>query len=104
MIYELRIYHVAPGKMPTLKQRFEQVTLRLFEKHGVKVTDFWEDVDDGAGRLYYIVEYESREQRDRHFGAFQEDPEWVAAKKKSEEAGTVVERVDSYFMKRAPFF
>jgi len=105
MIYELRIYHVAQGKMRALKERFERVTLSLFEKHGVKVVSFWEDVESSENRLYYVVEYESVDQRNERFvGGFQKDPQWIAAKAKSEEQGTLVDRVDSYFMKNVPFF
>jgi len=52
-----------------------------------------------------VVEYESVDQRNERFvGGFQKDPQWIAAKAKSEEQGTLVDRVDSYFMKNVPFF
>ena len=42
MIYELRTYQVVPGKMKNLNDRFANITLPLFEKHGMKVIGFWE--------------------------------------------------------------
>ena len=35
MIYELRRYRVMPGRMPDLLERFDTVTVKLFEKHGI---------------------------------------------------------------------
>jgi hypothetical protein len=40
MIYEWRIYEVMPGKMNLLHDRFQKITLKLFEKHGIKVVGF----------------------------------------------------------------
>jgi hypothetical protein len=41
MMYELRIYHCVPGKLPELHKRFEGVTLKLFAKHGIRPVGFW---------------------------------------------------------------
>lgn len=41
MIYELRIYTTLPGRMPNLLARFENHTLRIWEKHGIKQVGFW---------------------------------------------------------------
>ncbi len=35
MIYELRIYRCVPGRKPALLSRFENETLRIWEKHGI---------------------------------------------------------------------
>ena len=37
MIYELRTYQVVPGKMKNLNDRFANITVPLFEKHGMQV-------------------------------------------------------------------
>lgn len=34
MVHELRIYHCLPGRLPVLLNRFETVTLKLWERHG----------------------------------------------------------------------
>ena len=36
MIYELRIYRCVPGRKPALLSRFENETLRIWEKHGIR--------------------------------------------------------------------
>jgi len=39
MLYELRIYHCAPGKLGALNRRFEEVTLGLWEKFMIHPVD-----------------------------------------------------------------
>jgi hypothetical protein len=41
MIYELRIYDYVPGRMPALLSRFENETLRIWERHGTRQAGFW---------------------------------------------------------------
>ncbi len=36
MIYELRVYHCVPGRLPNLLKRFDTITLKLWEKHGIR--------------------------------------------------------------------
>ncbi len=41
MIHELRIYHCAPGRLAALNHRFETITLKLWQKHGIRQAGFW---------------------------------------------------------------
>ena len=41
MIYELRIYRCVPGRKSALLSRFENETLRIWEKHGIRQAGFW---------------------------------------------------------------
>ena len=36
MLYELRIYECVPGRLPDLLKRFDTITLKLWEKHGIQ--------------------------------------------------------------------
>ena len=40
MIYEQRIYTCIPGRLPALLKRFEEQTLKIWEKHGIKQAGF----------------------------------------------------------------
>lgn len=56
MIHELRIYHALPGRLPDLMNRFEKVTIRLFEKHGIKQVGFWTvGIGESNQDLIYIL-------------------------------------------------
>ena len=61
MIHELRIYRCVPGRKPALLSRFENETLRIWEKHGIRQAGFWttligkssqEITDDRIARPY----------------------------------------------------
>jgi len=100
MIYELRLYYLHPGRLEALHRRFANHTTKLFEKHGIKTVDSWDDAE-GKDALYYIVEFADRQSRDQSWVSFQQDPEWQEAKRQSELDGPIVERVESIFMNRA---
>jgi NIPSNAP protein len=93
MLYEYRAYYVMPGRMPDIQRRFADVTMRLFDKHGIKVVGFWEPVIGESNELVYICAYDDLNHRDQVWKSFLNDPEWQAAKKASEMNGPLVERV-----------
>jgi hypothetical protein len=93
MIYEYRAYYIVPGRMPDIQRRFRDVTMGLFTKHGIRVVGFWETVIGESNELVYICAYDDLAHRERAWRAFMADPEWQAAKKSSEAAGPLVERV-----------
>ena len=100
MIYELRTYTAAPGKLDRLHRRFRTVTLGLFEKHGMRVVGFWEPAapDEGEGDLVYLLAHPSREAADAAWAAFRADEEWVRAKAASETDGLLAAKVASRFL------
>jgi hypothetical protein len=92
MIHELRVLHCVPGRLPALLKRFENDTLRLFEKHGIKQVGFWTvAIGESNNDLFLIVEWESLAERELKFGAFAKDPEWLEVRRKSEEDGGPLE-------------
>ncbi len=91
MIYELRTYHSVPGRLPALLKRFETITVRLFEKHGIRQLGFWTvAIGESNQDLIYILQWDSLDDRAVKFAAFQKDPEWIEARRKSEEDGPLV--------------
>jgi hypothetical protein len=104
MLYELRIYEVHPGRMQAMHDRFPNFTLRIFSRLDMKVTEFWVDTDEGHNRLYYVMEFASREDRDAKFETFKNDPEWQKVKRETELDGPITEKVESVFLKQAPYF
>jgi len=91
MYYELRTYHVMPGKLPALVKRFETVTTHLFEKHGFRQVGYWTTmIGQSNNDFVYMLAWESLAEREKCFAAFQADPEWISARTKSEADGTLV--------------
>ena len=91
MIYETRVYRCLPGRLPALIKRFETITLKLWEKHGIKQAGFFTTlVGESNQELTYILAWESLADREKKWGAFATDPEWLAARAKTEEDGQIV--------------
>ena len=84
MIYELRIYHCVPGKLPDLLKRFDTITLKLWEKHAIHQAGFWTTlVGPSANDLTYFLKWESLAEREAKMAKFGSDPEWLAARAKT---------------------
>ncbi|WP_270884169.1 NIPSNAP family protein [Paenibacillus aestuarii] len=100
----MRIYDMHPGKMSAIKDRFRDHVIQLFIKHEMKITDFWEDLDEANNRLYYLVEHADLETRNLNYEQFRGDPEWIELKRMTEQDGPLVKKQESIFMKQAAFF
>jgi hypothetical protein len=104
-VYELRVYHCAPGKLGDLLTRFREHTVKLFEQHGLKSVAYWIPADEPAKRntLIYILQHPSRDAAAANWKSFQGDPAWVSVRDKSEANGKLVEKIDSTFMTLTDF-
>jgi hypothetical protein len=99
MLYELRIYHCAPGRLPALHERFQQATLPLWEKHGIEQAGFFTTLVGASNQsLTYLLKWESMAERERKWNAFMADPEWQAKRAASEAQAIIVERIDNSFL------
>jgi hypothetical protein len=109
-VFELRTYTASPGNLENLNARFRNHTVKLFEKHGITNIGYWCPLEDqpGAGEtLVYIVAHANVDAAQASFGAFRQDPDWLAARKASEEnAGgslTVADGVKSLYLKATDY-
>jgi hypothetical protein len=91
MIYELRVYHCLPNRLPALLKRFETQTLRIWEKHGIRQAGFWTTaIGESNHDLTYFLAWESLAEREQKWAAFLSDPEWIAARADSEKDGPIL--------------
>jgi NIPSNAP len=104
-VYELRIYHALPGKLGDLMARFRDHTITLFARHGIKTVAFWSPLDEPekSNTLVYILQHPSREAAAVNWKAFQDDPEWISVRDKSEANGKLVEKIDSTYLALTDF-
>jgi hypothetical protein len=104
MIYELRIYRCVPGRQPALLSRFENETLRIWEKHGIRQAGFWTTlIGKSSQEITYMLAWGSMAEREQRWGAFVADPEWVAVVAKTEKDGQLVENISSQLLTPAAF-
>ncbi len=99
MLRELRIYHCMPGRLPDLNKRFETITLKLWEKHGIRQAGFWTVViGDSNADLYYMLEWASLAERETKWQAFATDPQWLSSKAETEKNGQLISHFTNYIL------
>lgn len=102
---ELRIYDAMPGKEQPLHARFKNVTIRLFERHGLTSVGYWTPLAGGySNQLYYLLGFESLAHRERAWASFMGDPEWQAATRATtEQHGQVTEKITNIMLRPTPY-
>src|ERR1700749_2309634 len=94
MIYETRVYRCLPGRLPALIKRFETITLKLWEKHGIKQAGFFTTlIGESNQELTYMLAWDSLADREKKWNAFQSDPDWISARANTEEDGKIVAKI-----------
>lgn len=94
MLYEMRVYYCVPGRLPALNKRFAEVTLPIWEKHGIRQVGFFTDyIGEHNQKLTYLLAWESMAERETKWNAFLADPEWQKKRADSEADGAIVAQV-----------
>ncbi len=94
MIYEMRVYRCLPGRLPALLNRFATITLKIWERHGIKQAGFFTTlVGESNQELTYFLAWESLADRETKWNAFAADPEWHAKRAETEKDGQIVANV-----------
>ena len=104
-VFEMRTYYAHKGKMDALHARFRDHTNKLFVKHGMELIGYWSPIDakQAEEKMIYILAYPTKEAREKSWKAFQNDPDWKAAKAASEKDGPLVDRVEQVFLKATDY-
>lgn len=104
MIYEMRVYRCLPGRLPNLLKRFENVTLKLWDKHGIKQAGFFTtQIGQSHLDLTYLLRWDSMGERETKWNAFQADPDWISARNDSEKDGPILANITSQFLSPTAF-
>ncbi len=74
MIYELRTYHVLPGKMPEYSQVFGEFVMPVFKKLGFNVIGVWQTVIGESDEFTYMLAFDNLAQREEKFKALAVEP------------------------------
>jgi hypothetical protein len=87
----MRVYRCLPGRLPALLNRFATITLKLWDKHGIKQAGFFTTVVGESNQdLTYFLAWESLADREQKWAAFQSDPEWISKRAETEKDGQIV--------------
>lgn len=103
-VFELRVYHALPGKLPTLESRFRDTTSKILARHNLNVVGYW--VTDGASaadnEFIWIAAYPSPEEGKKNWEAMGADSEFQKVIR-AEQAEKLVEKVDVTYMRPTDF-
>ena len=99
MIYELRVYEAMPGKMQALNQRFANITMGYFKKHGLNAVGFWTEDVGTSNTLVYILAFDDMAHRDKAWSAFRADGERIQAFAETEREGPLVARITNRILR-----
>jgi hypothetical protein len=104
MIYEMRIYHCAPGRLPALLNRFDTITLKFWEKYGIRQVGFWTTlVGESNQALTYLLQWESMAERENKWNAFSSDADWLAKRAATEAEAVIVQRIENTLLAPTAF-
>ncbi len=104
MIYELRIYDCLPGRLPALLKRFNDHTLALWDRHGIRQAGFFTTIVGEHGqRLTYFLAWESLAEREVKWKAFTTDPVWLNARDESEADGPIIANISNQLLAPTSF-
>src|SRR6266480_4706296 len=71
MIYELRNYHAVPGRLPALLARFQNRTLPIWKRPGIRQAGFWTTlIGESNQQLTYMLAWDRLAERDKRWGEF----------------------------------
>jgi hypothetical protein len=103
-VFELRVYHAVPGKIPALVSRFRDTASKLLAKHDLKAVGYWvpEDAPASDNTFIYILAHPSREEAKKNWDALRADPAFLEMAK-SEQTEKLLEKVDSTYMQPTDF-
>lgn len=115
MIYELRLYEVAHGRLSAEVQRMYEVAIAdhggadrpsLFDRHGVPRPLFaWTTVSGtGLPGFGYLLRWPGIMEREKCFPSFWADPEWLEIKDRTDDGSPMVERMDDYYIGPSSFW
>ena len=94
-VFELMVYHTAPGKVPELESIFQDVS-KLQAKHDLNVVGYWVPDQDSPWKntFVYLVAQASKEDAKTHWDALHADPAFPPYRKA---AAPLIEQVNGEY-------
>lgn len=81
--------------MRDVHSRFEDVTVRVWQNHGIEPVGFWNAAIGASNELHYLLRWVDMADREQRWANFLADPEWIDGFKKSEASGPLVSRIQN---------
>jgi hypothetical protein len=102
-VFQLRVYHAVPGKLPLLESRFRDTTSKILARHNITAVGYWVAEDPAANSFIWIAASSSPEEEKKNFDAMFADPAFQQDVLKVEQTEKTVERIDVTHMRPTDF-
>jgi NIPSNAP len=100
MIWELRRYAIAPGRIADIHTRFRVHLPPLLARHRIHVVGRWTDNTNAEMPAFvYMMAYRDLAERETQWRDFYADPEWPDVRARSNGATDMIERIDISFLR-----
>jgi hypothetical protein len=103
-LFELRIYHDLPGKLPVMESRFREKTSKILAKHNLNVVGYWVTADASASEnsFIFMLAHQSGEEAKKNWEALRLDPDFQEIEK-AEQAEKTLEKAELKYMRPTDF-
>jgi hypothetical protein len=101
-VFELRVYHTVPGKLPVMESRFRGRTSKILARHNLNVVGYWVTEDGSDNSFVFLLAHASQEEAKKNWDAMRADLEFQEIMK-SEQAEKTLERADVTYMRPTDF-
>ena len=100
MIWELRQYAIAPGRIADIHSRFREHLPPLLKRHGIEIRGRWtaRTRNEHPG-FVYLMAYRDLAEREAQWRDFYADPDWPIIRARSNGATDIVEAIDIAFLR-----
>ncbi len=98
--HELRLYHVAVGRMNDMVARVRGPLAPLFQRHGIRPAGYWvTQSGPDFPLLVYLTPWPSLEARNQAWAGFYADPEWHRVRAETNAGSELVIRYELNFLR-----
>ncbi|MBA4222535.1 MAG: hypothetical protein C0458_17535 [Methylobacterium sp.] len=99
-LYELRIYKIAPGRLPDMERRFREDISALFPRHSIRIVGSWAALAGPAIPAFvYLMRWSDLAERSAAFARFGGDPDWLEARARTNGPSELVESYEIQFLR-----
>jgi len=104
MLYEMRTYQCLPGKLPALLDRFDNITLKIWDRFGIQQAGFRTTaIGENNHQLAYLLAWDSLAEREQKWTVFMNDPEWQAKRGETEANRPLLTHVTNQILQPTTF-
>jgi NIPSNAP len=104
-VFELRVYHAVPGRLPAMESRFRDTTSKLLVKHDLNVIGYW--IPDSKSPAWdntfvFLLAHSGREEAAKNWQEMAADPVFQEIIK-SEQKERLLDKADTTYMRPTDF-